>query len=107
MFKRLLLILFISLTILDVTRAGCNDCATSADSKIQSVSDAALMAASLLDEIELWLASNFDFPITKERPAIVIVTQAELVAKRLQQNSPSEGAAHVDPGQRRVVALND
>jgi hypothetical protein len=107
MFKRLLLILFISLTILDVTRAGCNDCATSADSKIQSVSDAALIAASLLDEIELWLASNFDLPITKERPAIVIVTLAELVAKRLQQNSPSEGAAHVDPSQRRVVALYD
>jgi len=49
----------------------------------------------------------FALPITKERPAIVIVTQAELVAKRLQQNFSSEGAAHVDPSQRRVVALYD
>jgi hypothetical protein len=107
MFKRLLLISFISLTILDVTRAGCDHCATAVGSEIQSGSNATLIAASLLDEIELWLASNFDLPTTKERPAIVVVTQAELVAKRLQQNSPSEGAAQVDPTQRRVVALYD
>jgi hypothetical protein len=111
MFKRLLLIAFISLIISDGTRAGCDDCATSVGSAINSGSNPTLIAASLLDEIEIWLASNFDLPTTKERPAIAIVSQAQLVAKRLQQNSPSEGAAHAtahaDPTQRRVVALYD
>ena len=111
MFKRLLLIAFISLTILDATRAGCDDCATSVGSAIKSGSNPTLIAASLLDGIEIWLASNFDLPITKERPAIAIVSQAQLVAKRLHQNSPPEGAAHAtahaDPTQRRVAALYD
>ena len=107
MFKRLLLIAFISLIILDGTRAGCDDCATSVGSAIKSGSSPTLIAASLLDEIEIWLASNFDLPTTKERPAIAIVSQAQLVAKRLQQDPPSEGAAHADPTQRRVVALYD
>ena len=103
MFKRLLLIAFISLIILDGTRAGCDDCATSVGSAIKSGSNPTLIAASLLDEIEIWLASNFDLPITKERPAIAIVSQAHLVAKRLQQNSPSEGAAHAP---RTLTLLN-
>jgi hypothetical protein len=109
MFKRLLLIAFISFTVLDAPRAGCDDCATSVGSAIKSGSNATFTAASLLDEIEIWLASNFDLPTVKERPAITIVSQAQLVAKRLQQNSPSEGAAHAtahaDPTQRRVVAF--
>ena len=94
MFKRFLLISLISLTILNATQAGCDDCATSVGSEIQSGSNPKLIAASLLGEIEIWLASNLDLPTTKERPAIAIVSQAQLVAKRLQQNSPSEGAAH-------------
>jgi Domain of unknown function (DUF6647) len=111
MVKRLPLIAFISLIILDGTRAGCDDCATSVGSAIKSGSSPTLIAAGLLDEIEIWLASNFDLPTTKEHPAVAIVSQAQLVAKRLQQSSPSEGAAHAtahaDPTQRRVVALYD
>jgi hypothetical protein len=106
-FKRFLLFSFISLSILHATRAGCDDCATSAGPEIRSDSNAKLIASSLLGEIEIWLASNFDLPTAKERPAIAIVSQAQLVAKRLPQNSPSEGAAHADPTQRRVVALYD
>jgi hypothetical protein len=85
MFKRLLLIAFISLIILDGTRAGCDDCATSVGSAIKSGSSPTLIAAGLLDEIEIWLASNFDLPTTKEHPAIAIVSQAQLVAKARSQ----------------------
>ena len=56
--------------------------ATLVGSAIKSGSNPTLIAASLLDEIETWLASNFDLPTTKERPAIAIVSQAQLVAKR-------------------------
>jgi hypothetical protein len=52
---------------------------------------------------ESWARSNRYTRARSSESAIVIVTQAELVAKRLQQNF----SAHVDPSQRRVVALYD
>jgi hypothetical protein len=111
MFKQFLLIAFFSLTALDATRAGCDDCVGSVEPAIRSGPGATLIADGLLDEIGMWLASNFDLPTVHERPAIAIVSPAQLVAKRLQQNSPTQsapyGTANADRTQRRVVALYD
>jgi hypothetical protein len=111
MFKRFLLIAIISLTALDATRAGCDDCAGSVEPAIKSGPGPTFTADGLFDEIGRWLASNFDLPTVQERPAIAIVSQAQLIAMRLQQESPSQGVAydtaHADPTPLRVVALYD
>ena len=102
------------LTTLGPARAGCDECVgerTSAPSAvIKPERSASFVAEKLLDEIGMWLVSQFDLPAVRERPAIVLVSSAQLLAKRLQgavSQGAAYGAAYTDPGQRRAVALYD
>src|SRR5882757_722547 len=70
---------------------------------------------ALLDEIVIWLSSNFDLPAIKDRPTIVFASRTKLAAMRAEDQafsqrrvraSDSEGPV-VPTDQRRVVALYD
>ena len=70
---------------------------------------------ALLDEIVIWLSSNFDLPAIKDRPTIVFASRTQLAAMRAEDQafsqrrvraSDSEGPV-VPTDQRRVVALYD
>jgi hypothetical protein len=102
------------LTMLGPAKAGCDECggerASTPPPAIKPERSASFVAEELLDEIGTWLVSQFDLPAVQERPAIVLVSNAQLLAKRLHSSS-SQGAAYgttyTDPGQRRAVALYD
>ena len=75
----------------------------------------ALTTESLLDEIVIWLSSNFDLPAIKDRPTIAFVSRTKLAAMRVEDQafsqrrgraSDSEGPV-VPTDRRTVVALYD
>jgi hypothetical protein len=114
MFKWFGLFAVALLTTTSLARAGCDECvgerASAASPAIKQQRSASVAAEELLDELGMWLVSHFDLPAVQERPAIVLVSDAYLLAKRLH-SSVSQGAAYgatyTDPGQRRAVALYD
>jgi hypothetical protein len=102
------------LTMVGHARAGCDECvgerASAPSPGIKPVRSATLVAEELLIEIGMWLVSQFDLPAVQERPAIVLVSNAQLIAKRLQSSAAqgaTYGATYTDPGQRKPVALYD
>jgi hypothetical protein len=114
MCKRFVLFAIVLLTTLGSARAGCDECvgerAFAPPPAIQPERSASFVAEILLGEIGTWLVLNFDLPAVQERPAIVLVSNAQLLAKR-SHSSVSQGAAygatHTEPGQRLAVALYD
>jgi hypothetical protein len=70
---------------------------------------------ALLDEIVIWLASNFDLPAIKDRPTIAFVSPTKLAAMRAEDQAFSQRRVRtsdseepvVPTDRRRVVALYD
>ena len=70
---------------------------------------------ALLDEIVIWLSSNFDLPAIKDRPTIVFASHTKLAAMRAEDQAFSQRRVRasdseepvVPTDQRRVVALYD
>jgi hypothetical protein len=114
MFKQFLLVAFVaSSTFPGSFQAYCHDDtgANVAESSVQPGTKVIRPMEGLLDEIVVWLASNFELPATTDRPAIVFVSKTKLATMRAKDRAPSQGviqeAGINEPAQRRVVALYD
>lgn len=102
------------LTTLGYARAGCDEClgerASAPPPATKTERSGSFAAEELLDEIGTWLVLNFDLPAVQELPTIVLIPNAQLLAKRSHSSvsqGPAYGATYTDPGQRRAVALYD
>ena len=74
MFKQVLFVTAIaSLTFSGTSQAPCYDESGPGVAAIQARTDVARPAENMLDEIATWLASNFDLPAIKGRPAVKFV----------------------------------
>ena len=115
MFKQFLLAAAIaSLTLAGSSQGHCHDelegKATERPS-IQPQSDATRLAEGLLDQIMNWLATNFDLPAIKDRPAIKFASKMDLAMMTAQDRAHFQGLTQADAidqlTQRQVVALYD
>ncbi|UQD69115.1 hypothetical protein JEY40_24155 [Bradyrhizobium japonicum] len=114
MFKQFLLVAAIaSLTLATSTKAHREhvlERGVSAESRSASLhSDAAQLAEALLDDIVIWLSSNFDLPAIKQRPVVEFASKMELARLRARDRNFSQGFMESDGrlAQREVVALYD
>jgi hypothetical protein len=114
MFKQLLLVAAIaSLTSATSASACCENApersAPAASRSASSHSEAIQPMEDLLDGVATWLASNFDLPAIKERPAVEFASRMELERLRASDRAHSLGFMGNDGqlAQREVVALYD
>ncbi|MET4170452.1 hypothetical protein ABIB99_001534 [Bradyrhizobium sp. LA6.1] len=114
MFKQFLMVAAIaSLTLATSSKADCEyalERSAAAGSRSVSLhSDAAQLAEALLDDIVIWLSSNFDLPAIKQRPVIEFASKMELARLRARDRTSSQGFMESDGqlAQREVVALYD
>ena len=115
MFKQSVLLVAISLTLLNTSKADHYDrlklVASATPSANKPLLEVTRIAQDLLDDMGTWLASNFELPAVQDRPIIEFVPKTRIAAMRLQGHSPSQGAAidarYAEPAQRRPVALYD
>ena len=114
MFKQVLFVTAIaSLTLSGTSQAPCYDelgpGVAAEFFAIQARTDVARPAEDMLDEIATWLASNFDLPAIKDRPAVKFVPLMKLATMRAGDSAPLHGPESNgeinEPAQRRVVAL--
>ena len=115
MFKQFLLVAAIaSLTLAGSSQAHCHDdletgIAAAESPSVQLRRDAARAAGDLLDEIVIWLSSNFDLPAIKDRPAIELVSKTELATMHAEDQAHWQGLTQAEgtdqSTQRQVVAL--
>src|SRR5215475_3634188 len=108
MFRQFLLVVAIaSLTLSGEARACCHDDARSGAAAARAETAVAPPLEALLDEIVGWLASNFDLPASKERPAVEFVSTMTLATIHARDVAHShglaEGAGTDRPDERRVV----
>jgi len=116
MFKQFLLAAAIaSLTLAGSSRGYCHDeleSGKAAESPfIQPQSDATRLAEGLLDQIMIWLASNFDLPAIKVRPVIKFASKMELAMMTARDRAHFQGLPQAEAldqlNQRPVLALYD
>jgi hypothetical protein len=114
MFKQFLLAVAIaSLTLAGSSQGHCQDELESGAEtpSIQPRSDATRLAEGLLDQILSWLASNFDLPAIKDRPAIKFASKMKLAMMIAQDRAHFQGLTQAEANdqlrQRQVVALYD
>src|SRR5262245_14169952 len=116
MFKQFLsVIAIVSLTLLGSSKADCGDDleprVTAGSSSDQLRREASRLAEDLLNEVASWLASNFDLPAIKDRPAIEFTSKAKLATMHASDRAhwqgltQNEGIDRLAP--RTVVALYD
>jgi hypothetical protein len=116
MFKQFLLAAaIVSLTLAGSSQGYCHDelgpgAAAEAPS-IQPRSDATRVAEGLLDQIVSWLASNFDLPAIKDRPAVTFASKMELAMMTAHDRAHFQGLTQAEAidqlTQRPVLALYD
>ncbi len=114
MFKQFLLIAAIaSLTLGGSSQACCDDDfgRSVASPSAQPRPDVTRFSEGLLDEIVSWLASNFDLPAPRDRPAIEFASKAKLALMHANDSAHWQGFTQskgIDQStQRQVVALYD
>jgi hypothetical protein len=101
MFKRFMLAsVLASLALAAPSQAQC-----------QPHSELSRVAGDLMDEIVIWLSSNFDLPSTNNRPEVAFVSKTKLATMRAGESAPSQDFTQEqvldDPAERRIVALYD
>jgi hypothetical protein len=111
MFKQLVLCAAICLASPNSSQADYHDQSKLVVYAISSAPAAATqIAQALLEDIGMWLTSNFELPTVRDRPLVEFVSKTRIAAMRLQGHVPSQGAIdarYTDPAQRRPVALYD
>ncbi len=114
MFKQFLLVAAIaSLTLGGSSQVHCDDdFGRSVESpSAQPRPDATRFSERLLDEIVRWLASNFDLPAIRDRPAIEFASKVKLALMHANDSAHWQGLTQsegIDEStQRQVVALYD
>jgi len=104
-----------SLTLAGSSQGHCHDELESGKAaerpSIQPQSDATRLAEGLLDQIMNWLATNFDLPAIKDRPAIKFASKMDLAMMTAQDRAHFQGLTQAEAidqlTQRQVVALYD
>ena len=87
------------------SQAHCDECLRASTGAV--VAQEARPNNALLDEILVWLSTNFDLPAITDRPAIEFVSKPTLAMIRAEERAPSEAFTYDANANRQVVALYD
>jgi hypothetical protein len=89
-------------------QAHCDECLkASSEASVAQDPEKARPNNALLDEILVWLSTNFDLPAITDRPAIEFVPKPTLAMIRAEERAPSEAFTYDANANRQVVALYD